>query len=272
MSLHESLNSRADIPRMSEWARSLSAFTVSAWGAVSVSDLQFLYDVIAEARPENFLEVGVATGLSSSFLGRFLELNGGKNYTGIDISDRFYGDPSLKLGFLIDELLPASFDPVQDQAKAHRLRCGSPARRPTGFRLSSVAGITASASADRYDSRASRSLRRRVDGASRSRLVGKTDSARWHGPQVPVRLPEERCDARRRRAWPEYLRVPFFRPAGTITPRLSPRRSRSVDGQPGDAARWLPQGRRADEAVLFRELISAFERAVDQSNQKFVAV
>lgn len=106
MNFHEELIERSDIPRLHRQVRRELVGDFSL-GSASAADLLFLHDTIAEARPKSFLEVGVASGLSSSFLGRFLELHGGERFVGIDVSDRFYADPTRKLGFFIESLLPS---------------------------------------------------------------------------------------------------------------------------------------------------------------------
>ncbi len=105
MNFRDELLQRSDIARLQQQIREGLAGSYSL-GSAGATDLLFLHDTIAASRPASFLEVGVASGLSSAFLGRFLELNGGERYVGIDVSERFYGDPTKKLGFFVESLLP----------------------------------------------------------------------------------------------------------------------------------------------------------------------
>ncbi|PZX14345.1 methyltransferase family protein [Palleronia aestuarii] len=74
------------------------------WGSVSIDELVFIRDLVRAHRPAAFLEIGMASGLSSGFIARFLGESGGKSFTSIDHDDTFFGDPTKPNGFLFDEI------------------------------------------------------------------------------------------------------------------------------------------------------------------------
>lgn len=86
------------------------------FGSVSVRELAFIQQVIERVRPKRFLEIGMASGLSTGFIARFLAANGGETFHSIDHDDTFFGDPSKPNGFLLPKLYPdAAADAVGDR-------------------------------------------------------------------------------------------------------------------------------------------------------------
>lgn len=76
-------------------------------GAVSEFDVRFLCDLVDKHRPTNVLELGVASGMSSSFLLRALERVSNKCMLySIDFGEDYYVDPTKKVGYLVDEIIP----------------------------------------------------------------------------------------------------------------------------------------------------------------------
>ncbi len=73
-------------------------------GSIAVDELEFVQDLIATHRPDHFLEVGMASGLSAGIIARFLEENGAVSLTSVDYDDTFFGDPSKPNGFLFDKI------------------------------------------------------------------------------------------------------------------------------------------------------------------------
>lgn len=74
------------------------------WGSVSVDELEFIQDLVRMHKPKRFLEVGMASGLSTGFIARFLHENAGEEMTSIDYDDTFFGDPTKPNGFLVPEI------------------------------------------------------------------------------------------------------------------------------------------------------------------------
>ena len=65
------------------------------WGAISL---------IARHAPHEFLEIGMASGISGGVIAAILEENGGGAFTSIDHDNSFFGDPSKENGFLIEKI------------------------------------------------------------------------------------------------------------------------------------------------------------------------
>ena len=76
-------------------------------GAVSEYDVRFLCDLIDKYRPTNVLELGVASGMSTTFLLRSLERVSNKCMLySVDFGENYYVDPTKKVGYLINEIIP----------------------------------------------------------------------------------------------------------------------------------------------------------------------
>jgi hypothetical protein len=74
------------------------------YGSVAIDELGFIQDLIATHRPRRFIEIGMASGLSTGFIARFLSENGGGSLVSIDHDDTFFGDPTKPNGFLVPDL------------------------------------------------------------------------------------------------------------------------------------------------------------------------
>ena len=73
-------------------------------GSVNDRELVFIQDCITRCRPGLFLEIGVASGMSSGFIANFMSENGGNVLHSIDINEKFYADQTKPTGFLINEI------------------------------------------------------------------------------------------------------------------------------------------------------------------------
>jgi predicted O-methyltransferase YrrM len=78
------------------------------YGSVNDVELEFIQSLIAAQRPAIFVEIGVASGLSSGFIAKFMSENGGQVLHSIDINERFYVDPTQPTGFLIPTIYSGS--------------------------------------------------------------------------------------------------------------------------------------------------------------------
>ncbi|MEO1138669.1 MAG: class I SAM-dependent methyltransferase [Pseudomonadota bacterium] len=74
------------------------------YGAVKPDELAFIQSLIAEHKPKSFIEVGMASGLSTGFIALFMEQHGGERLVSIDHDDTFFGDASKPNGFLVPQL------------------------------------------------------------------------------------------------------------------------------------------------------------------------
>lgn len=72
--------------------------------SASADELLFLQKIILERRPKTIVEIGVASGITTGFLARFLEMVGGDRVIGIDFHDFFHGDPSRPMGYMAKQV------------------------------------------------------------------------------------------------------------------------------------------------------------------------
>ncbi len=85
----------------------------SVVGGISNEESYFLYNIIQTFNPKNIVEVGVASGWSSSIIlmavNDLMKANPNEDYKfcGIDIDTHCYYDKSLPVGYTIDEVIPA---------------------------------------------------------------------------------------------------------------------------------------------------------------------
>lgn len=74
------------------------------WGSIALREALFIQDLIRAERPERFLEIGAASGLSGGLICRMLAENGGREFTTYDYQHEFFGDRSKAAGYLIEEI------------------------------------------------------------------------------------------------------------------------------------------------------------------------
>lgn len=74
------------------------------YGTVAPDEIDFIQSLIAEHRPESFVEIGMASGISTGFIARFMAAHGGKRLVSLDHDDTFFGDTSKPNGFLVPEI------------------------------------------------------------------------------------------------------------------------------------------------------------------------
>ena len=78
------------------------------FGTTTPDELEYIQHLIREHRPKRFIEIGTASGLTTGFIARFLEENGGVSVTSVDLSDTFFGDRSKPTGYLAKEICTGS--------------------------------------------------------------------------------------------------------------------------------------------------------------------
>lgn len=78
------------------------------WGSIARDEVLFVQELLEQNRPKNFLEIGMASGLSGGLLASILENTGGETFSSIDYDNTFFGDPSRENGFLINEIYSGS--------------------------------------------------------------------------------------------------------------------------------------------------------------------
>jgi Methyltransferase domain len=77
---------------------------VKGSGPITASEAALMLRTIEEHRPESFIELGTSSGLSTGLLALMLHDNGGRRLVSVDVSERFYRDPSRPTGFLVPDL------------------------------------------------------------------------------------------------------------------------------------------------------------------------
>ena len=76
-------------------------------GAVSRYDAKFLCDLIEESRPAKCFEIGVASGMSTTFLLKALaKLGAETELVSVDISQQYYADRTKQVGYVVDAAIP----------------------------------------------------------------------------------------------------------------------------------------------------------------------
>jgi len=73
-------------------------------GAIDGYDLRFLADLLHEAQPAKVVEIGCASGISTSLIAMMLAQIGPSSITSFDLGTQFYADASKKVGYLTAEL------------------------------------------------------------------------------------------------------------------------------------------------------------------------
>ena len=78
------------------------------WGSIAKDEVLFVQELIENYRPRDFIEIGMASGLSGGILANILEEIGAKTFTTIDYDNTFFGDSSKENGFLLSEIYSGS--------------------------------------------------------------------------------------------------------------------------------------------------------------------
>ncbi|SMX26388.1 hypothetical protein TRP8649_00463 [Pelagimonas phthalicica] len=81
------------------------------YGTTTPDELNYIQKLIIRHKPKRFIEIGTASGLSTGFIARFMEENGGESVTSIDYSAKFFGQADKPVGFLAPKIYPSG--PVQ---------------------------------------------------------------------------------------------------------------------------------------------------------------
>ncbi len=76
-------------------------------GAVSRYDAKFLCDLIDESRPSKCFEVGVASGMSTTFiLNALAKIGPESELVSVDISQQYYADRTKQVGYVVEAAIP----------------------------------------------------------------------------------------------------------------------------------------------------------------------
>lgn len=74
------------------------------YGAVVPSEVDYIQSLIVRHKPESFIEIGMASGMSTGFISRFMDDQGGGRLVSLDHDDTFFGDMTKHNGFLYPEI------------------------------------------------------------------------------------------------------------------------------------------------------------------------
>ena len=76
-------------------------------GAVTRGDVQFLCELIEQSQPTRCFEVGVASGMSTTFLLMALaKLGTDRQLVSVDISRQYYADRTKQVGYVVNSAIP----------------------------------------------------------------------------------------------------------------------------------------------------------------------
>jgi hypothetical protein len=77
------------------------------YGSIAPDEVLYVQDLIRQHRPQAFIEIGMASGLSGGLISLLLEENGGERFVTLDHNNTFFGDKTKENGFLLEEIYPA---------------------------------------------------------------------------------------------------------------------------------------------------------------------
>jgi hypothetical protein len=80
-------------------------------GTLEYHEISWVAGTVHERKPGIFLELGVASGLTTGIIGRVLSQIGQGRIIGLDAATQFYGDKTKQVGFLVDDLIEGSSRP-----------------------------------------------------------------------------------------------------------------------------------------------------------------
>ncbi len=85
------------------------AYWKPGYGSISSQEAMFLQEGIEKHKPQNFLEIGTASGLSTGFIAIFMNKNNSNaELFTMDLDETFWADRSQLTGFLAEKICPNS--------------------------------------------------------------------------------------------------------------------------------------------------------------------
>jgi len=78
------------------------------YGSIAKIEVIFIQDLIEQYKPQDFIEVGMASGISGGLIAQMLDWSGASSFTTIDHDNTFFGDSTKPNGFLISEIYPTN--------------------------------------------------------------------------------------------------------------------------------------------------------------------
>jgi Methyltransferase domain len=74
------------------------------WGSIAPDEVLYVQELVRRHRPESFIEIGTASGLSGGLIAQLMDENGGRQLTTVDHDNTFFGDQTKENGFLLPEI------------------------------------------------------------------------------------------------------------------------------------------------------------------------
>ncbi len=78
------------------------------FASIAADELMVVQSLIEQERPQSFLEVGMASGISGGVICTMMDENGGETFTTLDHDNTFFADPTKENGYLIEEIYQGS--------------------------------------------------------------------------------------------------------------------------------------------------------------------
>ena len=78
------------------------------FGTTMPDELDYIQRLIRKHRPKRVIEIGTASGLTTGFIARFLEENGGESVTSIDLRKTFFAERTKPIGYLAGQIYTGS--------------------------------------------------------------------------------------------------------------------------------------------------------------------
>jgi cephalosporin hydroxylase len=86
------------------------------WGSIAPDEVLYVQELITKLRPNSFIEIGTASGLSGGLIARLMDENGGGEFTTIDHDNTFFGDNTKENGFLLRHIYDGTRVRVEQRA------------------------------------------------------------------------------------------------------------------------------------------------------------
>jgi Methyltransferase domain len=104
MEVENSESSKRDVPTWDRWIQIHQTNFSDQIGTLEPHEMAWLGAIIAERKPNIFLEIGVASGLTTAIVRGFLSAIGSGRIIGVDIDSKFYADQTKPVGYFVEQL------------------------------------------------------------------------------------------------------------------------------------------------------------------------
>ena len=106
--------------KLAEISDTIERLSKPGYGTVKASEVNYIQELIVQHKPKSFIEIGMASGISTGFIAQLLEEHcGGGRLVSMDHDDTFFGDNTKPNGFLFPEIY--SGENVDAELIKHRI-------------------------------------------------------------------------------------------------------------------------------------------------------